>query len=76
MTLKDVLENPLGFATATALIAAIITYAYLKTITEDAETINKSTFKVAFVVFIVNVAVMYFIKSPSKEAIKTEPFMR
>jgi xanthine/uracil/vitamin C permease (AzgA family) len=77
MTFFEILENPFAFSIITALVAGIITFAYMKTIEEDSEVINKSTFKVAFIVFVVNLIFMFTMKtSIGTEPVLTEPYGR
>jgi hypothetical protein len=73
----EILENPFVFAIVTAAVAAIITFAYMKTIEGDQTVVNKSTFKVAFIVFVVNLATMFLIKNAGgADEISTEPFVQ
>jgi hypothetical protein len=73
----EMLENPFVFAIVTAAVAAVITFAYMKTIESDQAVVNKSTFKVAFVVFAVNLAAMFLIKNTGgTDEISTEPFVQ
>jgi hypothetical protein len=73
----EILENPFVFAIVTAAVAAVITFAYMKTIEGDQAVVNKSTFKVAFVVFAVNLAAMFLIKNTGgTDEISTEPFVQ
>jgi xanthine/uracil/vitamin C permease (AzgA family) len=77
MTFFEILENPFAFSTITALVAGIITFAYMKTIEEDSEIIKKSTFKVTFIVLIVNLIFTFAMKSSlGSEPVLTEPYGR
>lgn len=75
----EILENPFVFAIATAALAAAITFAYMKTVESDANAVNKATFRVAFVVFVVNLGAMFVLKQVRTggiDEISTEPFVQ
>lgn len=78
MYMFEILENPFVFAAVTAALAAIITFAYMKTIEPSSDAVNKSTFRVAFVVFVVNLGAMFLLKRAGGgvDEISTEPFVQ
>jgi len=75
----EILENPFVFAAVTAALASVITFAYMKTVEPDSDAVNKATFRVAFVVFVVNLGAMFVLKqvaSGGADEISTEPFVQ
>jgi hypothetical protein len=74
MTTTDFLSNPYLFSLTAALLAAVLTFGYLKTIEADPDRTMKNTFKVFTVVFIANLTLTLFIQD-SKESLSTEPFL-
>ena len=64
----QMMSNPLVFATAAALLAAVLTFGYLKTVEPDDAKVQKATFKVFLVVFVANLVLLLLVNQREKVA--------
>lgn len=72
--MKELLSNPFVFSLAAALLAAALTFGYMKTVQPDNDKVVKATFRVFTVVAVSNLVLMLLMRE-GKEAISTEPFL-
>lgn len=68
----SILQQPLAFTVLAAVSAAIITWAYTRTIETDEAKVNKAVAKVLVLVLVVVGTLQYL--SHQREPISTDPF--